>query len=230
MRKISIAICDDERQERESIRNMVEQYGANHEFAIQEFSSADAMLKCTECTWDLVLMDIEMQAPTGFEAACVLARRKPKPLVIFVTKSSTYTTRGYGVAFRYLVKPVDPVEFTQAMDSACEEIAANRFSFRIDNSVFAIPFEDIYYPESFGHLAIVHTADTEYRIRTSLMELWKQLPQSRIAVPHKSYLVNMAYINRATSTEVVLTNGVRIPISRRKRQEFNQAFFRYLGR
>lgn len=230
MRKISIAICDDEQEERENIRNMVIQYGATHELTIQEFSSADALIKCTDHTWDIVLLDIEMQVPTGFEAACILVKRKPKPLIIFVTKSSTYTTRGYGVAFRYLVKPLDPAEFTQAMDSACEEVAANRFSFQIDNTLFSIPFEDIYYLESFGHLAIVHTSDTEYRIRTSLMELWKQLPQSRIAVPHKSYLVNMAYINKATATEVILINGVRIPISRRKRQEFNETFFRYLGR
>lgn len=230
MRKISIAICDDEQKERETLRNLVMQYGKNREFAIQEFSSADALLKCTDHTWDIVLLDIEMQAPTGFEAACVLVKRKPKPLILFVTKSSRYITRGYGVAFRYLVKPLDADEFAQAMDSACEEIAANRFSFQIDNALFSIPFEDIYYLESFGHLAIVHTADTEYRIRTSLAELWKQLPQSRIAVPHKSYLVNMAYINKATATEIVLTNGVRIPISRRKRQEFNETFFRYLGR
>lgn len=230
MRKISIAICDDEQEERETIRDMVTEYGTNHELTIEEFSNASTLLKRVDRTWDIILMDIEMQAPTGFDAACILAHQNPKPLVIFITKSNTYTTRGYGVAFRYLMKPIDPIEFTQAMDSAYEEVLANRFSFQIDNNFFAIPFENIYYLESFGHLAIVHTADTEYRIRASLMDLWKRLPQNRIAVPHKSYLVNMAYINRATATEVVLTNGVRIPISRRKRQEFNEAFFRYLGR
>lgn len=230
MRKISIAICDDEQEELDLIHSMVMSYGKKKKLSIEKFLSADMLLKCPSCTWDIVFMDIEMQPPTGFEAASILSKHKPKPLIIFVTKSSAYTTRGYGIAFRYLVKPINFTEFTDAMDSACEELAANRFSFRIDNSLFSIPLTEIYYLESFGHLAIIHTADKEYRIRASLMDLLDQLPQNRIGAPHKSYLVNMEYINKATATEIVLTNGVHIPISRRKRQEFNEAFFRYLGR
>lgn len=230
MKKVMVAICDDEEKERKNIYNMVERYGVSKNLNVQEFSTANALLKCKDCAWDIVLLDIEMEEITGFEAACVLSKRKPRPLVIFITRSDAYTTRGYGIAFRYLVKPIDFDEFRNAMDSAYEEISANRFSFQVDNSLFAIPFEEIYYLESFGHFAVIHTADTEYRIRASLSDIYNQLPQSRIAVPHKSYLVNMAYISKATASEVVLINGIQIPISRRKRQEFNQAFFRYLGR
>lgn len=182
------------KKKEKNIYNMVERYGVSKNLNVQEFSSANALLKCKDCAWDIVLLDIEMEEITGFQAACVLSKRKPRPLVIFITRSDAYTTRGYGIAFRYLVKPIDFDEFRNAMDSAYEEISANRFSFQVDNSLFAIPFEEIYYLESFGHFAVIHTADTEYRIRASLCDIYNQLPQSRIAVPHKSYLVNMVYI------------------------------------
>lgn len=230
MRKINVAICDDEQEELEIVCNMLKQYELTTELKIEKFLSADELLKSENSAWDIVLLDIEMEAPTGFEAACVLSKRTPKPLVIFVTKSDAYTTRGYGIAFRYLVKPISSDEFMQAIDAAFGEISANRFSFQMDNSLFSVPFQEIYYMESFGHLSIIHTLDTEYRIRASLSEIYDRLPKSRIAIPHKSYLVNMEYINRATANEVILTNGVRIPISRRKKQEFNDAFFKYLGR
>jgi len=48
--------------------------------------------------------------------------------------------------------------------------------------------------------------------------------------PHKSYLVNMEHIVYATGTAVFLSSGHQLPISRRKRQEFNQNFNAYLGR
>ena len=46
----------------------------------------------------------------------------------------------------------------------------------------------------------------------------------------RCYLVNMEHILYTSSDEIMRSNGAKLPISRRKRQEFNQAFNTYLGR
>ena len=176
-------------------------------------------------------LDIEMTAPTGFEAAKQLvATQNPRPLIIFITKSNAYTIKGYGVAFRYLVKPIAWDDFALALDAALDELSANRFSFSYNNDLVSIPLQSIYYIESFAHVAVIHTANDEFHIRATLSEVKQNLPLSRFTAPHKSYLVNMSHINTVLSDDIILTNGDRIPISRRKRQEFNADFCRFLGR
>ena len=41
---------------------------------------------------------------------------------------------------------------------------------------------------------------------------------------HKGYLVNYKYIRRLEDTEAVLTNGERIPLSRRRVQEIRKRY------
>lgn len=226
----NIAVCDDEANELQNIIDHVRTY--NKTWVPLVFSSAKALLAASESThFDIILLDIEMSAPTGFEAAKrLIATQSPAPLIIFITKSSAYTTRGYGVAFRYLIKPICWDDFSHAMDSAVDELRANRFSFEYSNGIFSLPIQSIYYIESFAHVAVIHTADEEFRIRATLSDLQQKLPLSRFVTPHKSYLVNMAHINYVLTEDIVLTSGVHIPLSRRKRQEFTATFCRYLGR
>lgn len=230
MNSWNIAVCDDEPEDLESLFDFVKRY--HPEWEPRRFSSGKDLLQAAETVhFHLILLDIEMASPTGFDVAKQLAaRQEPRPLIIFITKSSAYTTRGYGVAFRYLIKPLSWEDFVLSMDAAVEELKANSFSFEYGGNLLSLPLPSIYYIESFAHIAVIHTADEEYRIRATLSELKQMLPMSRFASPHKSYLVNMAYINTVVSDDITLTNGVRIPLSRRRRQDFTRDFCRFLGR
>ena len=57
-------------------------------------------------SFDLLLLDIEMPS-NGFQLAQSLIQMEKHPLVVFVTKRHEYAVQGYGIAFRYLVKPLD---------------------------------------------------------------------------------------------------------------------------
>ena len=89
---------------------------------------------------------------------------------------------------------------------------------------------DIYYLESHGHKVLIHCKGQDLTLRMTIPEALEQLPKRCFASPHKSYLVNMEHIVYATGTTVILSSGNQLPISRRKRQEFNQNFNAYLGR
>lgn len=230
MSTINIAVCDDEADEREEILQLIKRYHSG--WTPAQFSSAKDLLHATEkVEFDLILLDIEMAPPTGFEVAKqIVGKQQSHPLIIFITKSNAYTIKGYGIAFRYLVKPVIWDDFVLAMDAAVDELKANHFSFEYNNGMFSVPLQSIYYIESFAHIAAIHTTNEEFRIRATLSDLKQNLPLSRFTAPHKSYLVNMAHINTVSTDEIVLTSGDRIPISRRRRQEFNSDFCRFLGR
>jgi DNA-binding LytR/AlgR family response regulator len=60
--------------------------------------------------------------------------------------------------------------------------------------------------------------------------LEKQLPEGWFAKPHNSFLVNMAVIDHVNGKNVVLTNGVSLPLSQRNRKGFETALSQYIRR
>ena len=99
-----------------------------------------------------------------------------------------------------------------------------------DGVTMSLETSDIYFLESHGHKVLIHCKEQDLTLRMSIPEALEQLPKRCFVSPHKSYLVNMEHIVYATGTAVFLSSGHQLPISRRKRQEFNQIFNAYLGR
>ena len=230
MDKLKIAICDDETADLAQAFALVEDYDLDQQLQISIFQHASELLENIQDQIDIVLMDIEMDPPNGFDVAKRLIRLNNPPVIIFTTKSNAYTLKGYGVAIRYVQKPLQKLDLFEALDIAISEAVAHRLTFESNDTTYAIHLRDIYYIEIFGHYASIHTPSDEFRIRSTLKEITAKLPRGYFAFPHKSYVVNLEHIISATSSEIQLKNGAKIPISRRKAPEFNEAFYRFLGR
>ncbi len=226
-----LAICDDEPAELKSMADFWKKYDPAQKFEFSCFSSAAELLAASKTqSFNIILLDIEMAGKTGFEAAQELSAQERPPLIIFATKSSSYSIRGYGLAFRYLLKPLSWADFRDALDAALAEYESNRLMLNLSDRQTAIRFEEILYLETYDHLTIVHTLKNDYTIRVSLSELTSRLPRNCFVSPQKSYLVNMHYISSVYPRNLLLTNGTSIPISRRKRAEFDAALNDFLGR
>ena len=227
---VHIAICDDEKRDIDLLVTALKEYGIP-EVKFSTFLDSKSLLECAQETlYDLVILDIQMPPPDGYEAALSLREMHPKTLIIFLTNSMDYTLAGYGVAFRYLSKPIEKKTLFAALDAAIREIMANRFVFSADGESHVLSMDEIYYVEVFNHHTILHTVDYEYTFRSTLKEVLSQLPAGYFGTPHQSYIVNFSHIKTATAQELRLTNGVTIPISRRRQREFTEQFYWYLGR
>ena len=216
MARYRIAVCDDEPSELGDIVQCVKRYDVHGDFDIENYTDGAALLSDLQLKrkfFDLLLLDIEMPS-NGFQLAQTLTQMEKHPLVIFVTKRHEYAVQGYGIAFRYLVKPLDESLFTAAMDAVVQELHSKHFTVEYEGATLSLETSEIYYLESHGHKVLIHCKGQDLTL----------------ASPHKSYLVNMEHIVYATGTTVVLSSGNQLPISRRKRQEFNQSFNAYLGR
>ena len=231
MPHLQIGICDDESIDLAQTLDLIKNYDSEKQLAVNTFLRAGDLLDASRKTaFDIVLLDIEMAPPSGFEVAKELIAMPEPPIIIFITKSNAYALKGYGVAVRYLQKPVSKESLFEAMDVAISEAIAHRLTFQIDNTVYAIQLRKVQYIEIFGHYAVLHTDTDSYRFRSTLKEITGKLPQRHFISPHKSYIVNMEHIRSATSTEILMDCGAVIPIGRKKAPEFNQAFFQFLGR
>lgn len=114
---MNIAICDDYIQDLQLLQEYCEMY--NSGYTITTFSSAHKLYHaCKTVNYDIILLDIEMDSPNGYEIAKKLKSDNYKALIIFTTNSLDYAIRGYGVAFRYLTKPISYKYFCETIKSA----------------------------------------------------------------------------------------------------------------
>ena len=226
---MNIAVCDDDLDDLNLLLFLLRQY--NDTLPITTFSSAQELLTASKQTFfDLIFLDIEMHAPNGFEVAQVLMQNDDKPLIVFVTKSSEYTLRGYGIAFRYLTKPISYSAISRIMSLAIEQIAPQKITITSRGQTFLLSLRNIYYMEISNHNITVFAKDETISFRGTLKDMEQLLPKDSFAKPHNSYIINLAEIRTIGSNTLVMTNGALLPISQRYRKSLEKSLFYFMRR
>lgn len=83
--------------------------------------------------FDLIFLDIEIQSRSGFELAKEIALKNPLPSIVFVTAFNKYAIEAIRhAAFEYLLKPIDPVELSNAMARFLERAKPQNLSLKLE--------------------------------------------------------------------------------------------------
>ena len=234
---IRIAICDDEAPARACLASLIRAQGRPCEVA--EYASAgDCLADRREI--DLLFLDIALNAagPDGMALARQIREGGPaaRPVIIFVTGYERYVFDAFDVgAFQYLLKPVDEEKFAQVFARAAAQIEAGRdtpartLTLQSAGVIRTVPLDSIYYIESSNHKVVLRLKDGEFSCYAKIRDLEAELGDQFFRV-HKGYLVNLAYVEGYGKTEVTLTNGEKLLISKYKYQDFVKAYLRFLKR
>lgn len=226
---MKIAICDDDIMDLHYIQALILEYDSTLDTTL--FQTAKDLLAAFQTTFfDIVFMDIEMDHPNGYEAAEILMKEEDKPLIVFVTNSGEYTIRGYGIAFRYMPKPLSQAAVSNVLDLALETVTPQKVEVDLFSKKVYISAREIYYAEANNHAVMLYTRTGDFQCRCKLSDIELQLPAARFARPHNSFIINLDEVESSTRTSLILTNGTTIPISQRYSKAFNTALIQYIRR
>lgn len=237
-----IAICDDE----EISLNKLTEAVADWAKAEQEpcrtslFATADAFLFAWEEKKDMdtLLLDIEMPGTDGIALARKLRRIGERIGIIFVTGNPDYALEGYELeAVSYLVKPVKQEKLWAALSRAREQMS-RRPALLLPFSageVEKVYISDICCLESDGHDSVAWKRDgTKLVCKTGLLQLERELAEcgclDAFFKPHRSYAINLGFVERIGKKEVRMENKMLVPVARGKWEALNQAYMRYFRR
>lgn len=225
---MKIAVCDDDQRDLKLLESYCRQF--DPEIPVAMFSSGEALLEAyRKDFYDLVFLDIELGRLNGLEAGKRLAGMSPKPIIVFTTHSSSYAVRGYGIAMRYLTKPIAYDTFSAVMKLALEQILPRKIIIISNGIQRIVPIGEILYFEVLRHQLFVHLKSGEsLSMRRTLAEVIEQIPCGPFAQPHKSYYINMEYVDRLTQQNITMTNGDLIPISRSRKNNFQLRLNEYM--
>lgn len=72
----------------------------------------------------------------------------------------------------------------------------------------------IIYIESYGHYLIIHTISGEYKIREKISNIVERINTKILVRIHKSYIVNLNFIEKIDSTSIQLKSKLILPIGK----------------
>lgn len=225
-----IAICDDIPQICEEVHRLVSEQLLKRDIDIRihTYTSGQALFDAG-MVFDILFLDIELGQESGLEVARDYPY-KQETRIIFLTSHVEEMPNGYKVrAFRFLTKPIDTKHFEEALFSAIKDIEQDkRFTVTDEDGEHIIRASEIYYLESKQRSMDVRTRDKFARLGLPIEEMKEELDQMQFYSPHKSYIVNMDYIQSFGKNVVIMKNGEKISVSRLKMNAFKEKFYEYL--
>ena len=234
---IKIAICDDEANIRAYLISLIRAQSCPCE--IVEYASAGDCLADTQ-EIDLLFLDIELTTDrSGLDGMALAGQIRERttgtqPVIIFVTGYERYVFDAFDVgAFQYLLKPMDEEKFAKVFSRAVAQIGTARekpgrvLTLQSANTSKTVPLDSIYYIESSNHKVELHLKNGEFACYAKIGDLELELQDQFFRI-HKGYLVNLSYVAGYSKTEVTLTNGERLLLSKYKYQDFVKAYLHFL--
>ena len=218
-------------------------------------STNDAIKTLEETKPDLVFLDVRMPGKSGVDLLAELSEIDFE--VIFVTAHDEYMLQALQFsAVDYLMKPVDEDRLQEAVQRVKKRLNEKKNSKQTEillhniNNVGSplemrlclptqkgftiVKLEEIIYCEAQRSYTIFRLVNNKSIIISKpLFDYDKLLADTIFLRVHKSFLINLMHVKeymRGEGGTVIMSNGMEVEISRRKKEQFLdkvKAFFKY---
>lgn len=241
MKKTAV-IIDDERLARNELKKMLVEYPEIE--VVGEAANVDEAVKIIEeLNPDLIFLDIQMPAKTGFE---LLEELERVPTVVFTTAHDEYAIKAFEVnALDYLLKPIDPKRLSDAIQKLMlqedrdllvnENRNENRSFLNDSDQVFVkdgekcwfVKLAEIRLFESVGNYARVFFGTNKPLILKSLNSLEERLDPKTFFRANRKHIVNLRMIEKVEpffngGLLLEIKGGEKIEVSRRQAVRFKE--------
>ncbi|NBH15899.1 DNA-binding response regulator [Clostridiaceae bacterium] len=231
---IKISICDDDRIFCRQLKQTVSQKldGLKEPYTITcHYNSASLMAGPMD--FDLLFLDIQMAGMDGISLARCLRQQDFPGAIIFTTILKDCMLDAFEVeAIDYLCKPIDDLRLENALKRTLK-----RHNTQNEKHLFihtmnwcrSVRLCDILYCEVMNRKIYLHTQKDVVTFYGKLKDLEKQLDENFVKC-HRSYIVNLAFIQEYSNGWILLENQSQIPVSRPHHQVLLDAMLEFMER
>jgi len=240
--EIRVLVADDEPLARRGVRQLLTPH-RDITVVGEARNGAETLTALDALSPDLLFLDVQMPEMDGFEV--LRARGAGRmPAVVFVTAHDRFAVRAFEAhALDYLVKPLHVERFEAALQRVRERLrlmqaaglaarlaalleeekaerekcGAERLVVPVATGELVIPAAEIDWIGAGDYYACLHVGAKSHLLRESLGSLETRLDPRRFARVHRSAIVQIARIRELHGDEVVLRDGTRVAVSRRRR-------------
>jgi two-component system, LytTR family, response regulator len=240
----SVVIVDDEPPARAKLHRLLAEL-PDFRVVAEAGGVAEAVSAVTGARPDVLYLDIQLGADSGFDVVDGLRTADASPLIVFTTAYSEYAVRAFDVqALDYLLKPFDRERFLTSIErvraalaeadrSDVEErvrrllaqvpgrpSAVQQILVRGADRAYFLAVREIDRVTAAGNYVDVHAGGKVHLIRESLTSFVAPLDTLEFLRVHRSHVVRLGFIAELRPMfhgdyELVLRDGQTLPLSRR---------------
>lgn len=240
-----VVVCDDSMEDLETIKGLLTKYSEKNQgvrLEIEYFTDSGKLYHQIqeEAQSDIYILDMIMSERTGIDIGTLIRSTNERSAIIYITSSEDFAFEAYGVhAGRYLLKPVREEVFMEALDYAASGISKEEtkdaiYTVKTKEGLAAIPYSKIEYIENYSRkLRICLTDGTNIQsifIRKSFNEEIGQIMENNNFLQvHKSFLVNLCYVDKFTSGNIIMESGAGIPVSKARAADVKKEYLKFVS-
>lgn len=213
-------IIDNNPIESELIKQLAKQID-DLEIVCEYCNTVDAYKHLQAGPVDLLILNIEMNSSSAIELTRILKNKDT--IIIFISSKKDYASEAFELdAVDYLVKPVTPLRFHQAVDKARTlfEIKGNQTNALNNEYIFIrdgaairrLEVNDIIYAEAMGDYVKFHTIQKTFAIHCTMKAAAERLPASNFFRTHRSFIVALNKIDIFQDGGIVI-RGRFVPVA-----------------
>lgn len=240
-----VAICDDSIDDLKKIKGLLTKYSERNkdlQLETEYFTDSVELYRQvkTKIHSDIYILDVIMSKRTGIDIGTLIRNMIDEDnVIIYITSSDDYAFEAYGVhAARYLLKPVEEELFTEALDYAVSRISKNTkdemYTVKTKDGLVSVPYSRIEYIENYSRILNINLTDgrkiQSIFIRKSFIEETREIAEDNSFIQvHKSFLVNLRYIDRLAPDNIIMESGARIPVSKARAGEVKKEYLKFVS-
>ncbi len=238
-------IVDDEFNARNNLKILIDEFCPELKIIGLVESAAEARITIEKEKPDVIFLDIAMPKEDGFSLLKSYVDRTFS--VVFTTAYNEYALKAFKEnAIDYLEKPISiddlqkavmkvikvhgsneqksPAELSKLVDVAMED-KNDRISIPTRDGYIIIRNTDIIHLEASDNYTMIYLIDGSRHLSSKNIKVYEEnLNQEVFFRTHKSHIINVEHhlkeFSRSEGNMAVLTNGINVPIARRKMSNF----------
>lgn len=231
MRKI--AICDDQKEIAEYINTTCEIfYSTKGGVELTIFHQGEDIIN-THKHFDIIFMDVELDNMSGIEAGLAIRKTDRNVIIIIISGNEQHKMNAYPLhVYDFLDKPLSQAQIIKTLTEVEEQCSNKKDRFfttiKIRGNYIKIDVQDILYFEYIDRKIKVYTQTSSYVFNGNISNQAESMKCLGFGVSHAAYIVNFFHIKTIKCNEVILENGIVVPLSRYKAKDFKDAYSKYI--
>ena len=184
--------------------------------------------------FDIYCLDIMMPGFTGIDAAKEIRTFDKTAPILFFTSSPEFALESYSVkAINYVLKPISKEKLFFTLDEVLEQIKAKEEEDAVivksNEGIQKILISNLAFAEVIGRNVLYHLRSGKV---VECTEPFSSVCDSLLKYgcfikPHRSYLVNMQYVDTIENHQITLQTLSSVPVAQGKAKEMKQQYLNY---
>lgn len=229
MDRLSILIIDDNEQYLMFFSRYVKNYCEKNNIKIQmNMHSSIKDLDLVSAIYDIAFLDIDMPSISGFAIAKHLKRICHTCSIVYVSAKTelVFDSFDYSTVENFIPKGSSEETLKRKMHQIFIKKIDSFYRINENGIKIDIPKRNIIYLEKNHNDLYIHCTKKEYKLRCNLKTVLNDLNNIRVNFVqiHKSFAVNLMFIQSFDNNRISLSNGQVVLVSRRYQKHFKTIY------